>query len=394
MNVSASPGSQRGPSNKGEEDQLFNSWIDVIGLPGADGIIVDELVASPDYYPYWISAIRRVRAAYPTKLQAVWLGGGDWSLEGGTDYAAKTSDFINELHSHTDYVIPELYLAQQDVIRRSTDSISLDFSGLSHVIERWCAKFGSNHILQRCVIGIGALQDHGFTAMRDSSGKLVSRTLNDAPDMSYSAENPQLKLNYGQFLAKQIDYCANHRLLSKALGVAIWSPNYITYDNLGYLNKRLKRYEVGGAKKTVLYIVPFNGKTFDSAKETSQVVSNGDGWCGWSWDGTTASYLAVNSSGQTVLYIVPFNGKTFDSAKETSQVVSDGDGWRGWSWDGTTASYLAVNSSGQTVLYIVPFNGKTFDSAKEISQVVSDGDGWRGWSWDGITVSYLATQEQ
>ena len=147
-----------------------------------------------------------------------------------------------------------------------------------------------------------------------------------------------------------------------------------------------KTIKGGDIKNTVLYIAPFDGKTFGS-EISRQVVSAGDGWRGWSWDGKTASYLAVNSSGETVLYIVPFDGETFGS-EISRQVVSAGDGWRGWSWDGKTASYLAVNSSGETVLYIVSFDGETFGS--EISQVVSAGDGWRGWSWDGKTASYLA----
>lgn len=240
-------GGTRGPINKAEEDQIVDRWMAVIEQPGADGIIVDELVPSTDYYPYWISAIRRVRAAYPTRLQAVWLASGinkeAWAVQGTTTNEQKTSDFIKELHYHTEYVVLELYLAQQQVIQRpTTGSVSLDFSPLSDVIEQWCAKLGEDHILQRCVIGIGAFQDHGFTTMQDSSGNWVSRTLNDAPDMSYSSSNPQLKLSYGEFLAKQVDYCANHPLLSKALGVAIWSPNYITYDNLGYLNNRLRLY--------------------------------------------------------------------------------------------------------------------------------------------------------
>lgn len=74
----------------------------------------------------------------------------------------------------------------------------------------------------------------------------IKHSERDAPDMHFNATNQQLKMNYGQFLAKQIDYCVNHPLLSKALGVAIFSPNYITYDNLSYLNERLKQY-VGSA---------------------------------------------------------------------------------------------------------------------------------------------------
>ncbi|MBW4465009.1 MAG: hypothetical protein KME07_06155 [Pegethrix bostrychoides GSE-TBD4-15B] len=143
-----------------------------------------------------------------------------------------------------------------------------------------------------------------------------------------------------------------------------------------------------GAKiTTILYVRPFDGRTFGPVT-SSQVVSEGDGWRGWSWDGSTASYLAVDEKRQTWLYVRPFDSRTFGPVT-SSQVVSEGDGWRGWSWDGSTASYLAVDEKRQTWLYVRPFDGQTFGSVTS-KQLVSRGDGWRGWSWDGATASYLA----
>ena len=141
----------------------------------------------------------------------------------------------------------------------------------------------------------------------------------------------------------------------------------------------------GDRQQNRLYIRSFDGRTFGSVIST-QVVSNSNGFRGWSWNGTTASYIAV-SNGQSTLYIRPFDGRTFGSVT-SSQMLSNSDVYRGWSWNGTTASYVAV-SNGQSTLYIRPFDGRTFGSVTS-SQAVSSTDRLGDWSWNGAIASYVA----
>ena len=138
---------------------------------------------------------------------------------------------------------------------------------------------------------------------------------------------------------------------------------------------------------TTLYTRRFDRGKF-APVTSQQVLTKKDNWRGWSWDGRTASYIAVNGKGQTVLYIRPFNGRSFGSVT-SQQVVAKGDNWRGWSWDGSTASYIAVNGKGQTVLYTRPFNGKSFGSVAS-QRVLTQRDNWRGWNWKTGFASYVA----
>ena len=89
------------------------------------------------------------------------------------------------------------------------------------------------------------------------------------------------------------------------------------------------------------------------------VISSTDNIRGWSWNGTTASYIAVNGNGGNTLYVRSFDGQTFGSVR-SSQIIFSTDTIRGWSWNGTTASYVAINANGGSTLYIRPFNGQTF----------------------------------
>ena len=103
---------------------------------------------------------------------------------------------------------------------------------------------------------------------------------------------------------------------------------------------------------------------------------------------TVAQRTSVSSS--TSLYIRDFDGRTFGPVS-VRQTVPGGDVYRGWSWDGITASYLAVDSTGKTILYVRPFDGDTFGSVS-VRQTVPGGDVYRDLSWDGTTVSYVVAE--
>ncbi len=95
--------------------------------------------------------------------------------------------------------------------------------------------------------------------------------------------------------------------------------------------------------KTVLYVRPCDGLSL-GAVSSSLTLSSGTGrdqWLGWSWDGTTASYI-VNEGQKTVLYVRPFDGPNL-GAVSSSLTLSSGTGrdqWVGWEWNGKTASYV------------------------------------------------------
>ncbi len=174
------------------------------------------------------------------------------------------------------------------------------------------------------------------------------------------------------------------------------SSNDITSVNLAYPNRfsssdNIRGWSWNGTTasyiaekngKNVLYIRSFDGVNYGQFRELP--FSSSDNVRSWSWDGTTASYHA-EKNGKTVLYIRPFDGTNFGDFRELP--FSSSDNVRSWSWDGTTASYHA-EKNGKTVLYSRTFDGINFGEFEEL--FFSSSDNVRSWSWDGTTASYHA----
>ena len=114
--------------------------------------------------------------------------------------------------------------------------------------------------------------------------------------------------------------------------------------------------------------------------------SNKDNVKGWSWNGTTASYI-VEIYDKSYLYVRNFNGFSFGPVLFSMQ-FSSSNNIRGWSWDGTTASYVAVQG-GISRVYVRPFNGTSLGPVSSVTQI-SSGDKIRSWSLNGTVASYHA----
>ncbi|MEM6379891.1 MAG: hypothetical protein AAF705_16965 [Bacteroidota bacterium] len=121
-------------------------------------------------------------------------------------------------------------------------------------------------------------------------------------------------------------------------------------------------------------------------ENTTTTLSKEDNWIGWSWNGQTASYIAL-LYGRPTLIVRPFDGINMGLVKAQLK-MSEENTFRAWNWDGEIASYVAI-LSGQTYLIIRPFDGERFSPVtKKIK--LSIGDTFRGWSWDGKVATYVA----
>ncbi|MEH2161266.1 MAG: hypothetical protein V7K38_09495 [Nostoc sp.] len=67
----------------------------------------------------------------------------------------------------------------------------------------------------------------------------------------------------------------------------------------------------------------------------------------------------ILSTGSSLLPPSISSSALAQNLQPSSQVVSSQDDFRGWSWDGRTASYVALEN-GKTVLYVRSFDGKRF----------------------------------
>lgn len=126
-------------------------------------------------------------------------------------------------------------------------------------------------------------------------------------------------------------------------------------------------------------------------------ISNSDRIRGWSWDGRTISYIATEDDGRggkkSILYVMPFDGKTFGAVSFKYDNFSKSDRIRGWSWDGRTASYIATEDDGKggkkSILFVRPFDGQNFGPISFEYDNFSKSDRIHGWSWDGQRVVYV-----
>ena len=106
--------------------------------------------------------------------------------------------------------------------------------------------------------------------------------------------------------------------------------------------------------------------------------------CGYERISNLATYLGIERN-QTNIVVRPF---PFTS-EFTDNRFFTGDTTRGWSWDGSTASYMYYNATdNRSYLVIREFDGENFGSVQK-ERFFATGDVIRGWNWDGARASYI-----
>jgi len=172
--------------------------------------------------------------------------------------------------------------------------------------------------------------------------------------------------------------CGNRR-------IPYWSNPNVQYNgiSMGDNSVACKSDNALTLNNTANVVANFRCSTVFPSDITTLFFSSNDNIRGWSWDGTTASYI-VGTPNESTLVVRPFDGTAF--GEYTELFFSSDDNIRGWSWDGTTASYI-VGTPNKSTLVVRPFDGTTFGEFTEF--FFSSFDIIRGWSWDGTTASYL-----
>jgi len=118
------------------------------------------------------------------------------------------------------------------------------------------------------------------------------------------------------------------------------------------------------------------------SQQTEILISNSDRIRGWSWDGRTASYIATEDDGRggkkSILYVMPFDGKTFGPVSFQYDNFSKSDRIRGWSWDGQWAVYVGL-WQGKITVYSCSFDGRVFGPVQEGVLEMASGNTVRGY---------------
>lgn len=157
------------------------------------------------------------------------------------------------------------------------------------------------------------------------------------------------------------------------------------------------------AQATASYLMLTDGATnivvrpfpFTDEVTSSKFLLPGDVTRGWSWDidNAVASYVYYNRDDtNSYLVVRSFDGDTLGPI-DREILLSSGDVIRGWSWDGTTATYISF-LSGNSRLYTKSFDGIAFGASafgESESRQTAVSDPFRAWSWDGSTSYYVVT---
>lgn len=195
-------------------DDLIRAWDQALNRKGIDGFDMDEFVGghvTPELITVWVTALKEIRRRHPHKILAFWT---DRSLGQVSRFGHAHQRLLEALRDYADFVMPEMYYREKDAPDFKTNPAA--FSAFRKKVEEWEAQ--APGITPKILIGLGAVQN-------------VDWGYDDVPGV-----------DYGAFLAKQVEVCATDPVLKKTAGLAIYAPGYLKPDTLTKLNDAIIKY--------------------------------------------------------------------------------------------------------------------------------------------------------
>ena len=191
--------------------QLVAEWDEALKRDGIDGMAADEFVGSrvtPERMDVWIEAVTEIRRRHPDKVLAFWS-------DNGLGMVGKFGDahrpLLIALRDRADFVIPEIYYRESTASEFATQS--RPFSLFRKKVEEW--ERAAPGITPKILMGLGTVQN---------------------ADWAYDNRD---EIDYGEFLAKQIETCATDPVLKRMAGIALYAPGYLKPDTLSRVNEAI-----------------------------------------------------------------------------------------------------------------------------------------------------------
>lgn len=196
----------------GDEDttveELVAEWDAALSAEGIDGMACDELIgkyATAERIAVWIPALWEIRRRHPDKILAFWTDSG---LGRVRTHGAAHDALLVALRNHADFVMPEIYY-RESTARDFADSDD-PFPVFREKVEEWEA--AAPGITPKILMGLGTVQN-------------VDWGYDNVPE-----------IDYGEFLAKQVEVCATDAVLKQMAGIALYAPGYLKPATLTALN--------------------------------------------------------------------------------------------------------------------------------------------------------------
>jgi hypothetical protein len=191
--------------------QIVAQWDEALERDGIDGMAVDEFIGSrvtPERMKVWIEAIGEIRRRHPDKVLAFWSDNGLGMVD---KFGDAHRPLLIALRDEADFVIPEIYYRESTAPDFATQN--RPFALFRKKVEEW--ERAAPGITPKILMGLGTVQN---------------------VDWGYDNRD---EIDYGEFLAKQVETCATDPVLKRMAGIALYAPGYLKPETLSRVNRAI-----------------------------------------------------------------------------------------------------------------------------------------------------------
>jgi hypothetical protein len=193
---------------------LLKAWDEALSKDGIDGFAMDEFIgseATPELIGVWAAAIKEIRRRHPDKILAFWTDSG---LGRASTHGNAHQPLLQAMRDYGDFAMPEIYYQEQAAPDFRTTATP--FAEFRRKVEEWEAQ--APGITPKILMGLGTVQtaEWGYDNLPD--------------------------VDYGEFLAKQVEVCATDPVLKQMAGLALYAPGYLQPETLTRVNDAIVEY--------------------------------------------------------------------------------------------------------------------------------------------------------
>jgi len=190
---------------------LIRAWDAALSAEGIDGFAMDEFIgseATPELIEVWVTAIREIRRRHPDKVLAFWTDSGLGRI---SLFGRAHQPLLEAMRDCADFVMPEIYYTEREEPGFLT--VPTPFRMFREKVEEWEAQ--APGITPKILMGLGTVQnaDWGYDNLPE--------------------------VDYGEFLAKQVEVCATDPVLRQMAGLALYAPGYLRPETLSRLDQAI-----------------------------------------------------------------------------------------------------------------------------------------------------------
>jgi hypothetical protein len=202
------------PWQDDKANDLIKAWDAALSQDGIDGLAMDEFIGkdvTPELTEVWVTALKEVRRRHPDKVLAFWTDSGLGRL---SMFGKAHQRLLEALRDYADFAMPEIYYQEKSAPDFRTNPAP--FAVFREKVDEWEAQ--APGITPKILMGLGTVQnaDWGYDNLPE--------------------------VDYGEFLARQVEVCATDPVLRRMAGLALYAPGYLRPDTLTRVNDAIIKY--------------------------------------------------------------------------------------------------------------------------------------------------------